>query len=94
MDRARAVRLTMKCMAFIEQQAAAIKEDPHIAKVRGHESSTVITVQGSAIVFTQVQEMLKHADLKNRRGKTQWWQGFKDLAEALGGRTAMVQDEP
>ena len=92
MDRARAVRLSMKCMAFIEKQAAIIRQSPEECKASGHESAAVITIQGSSIIFTQVQDMLKAADMKNRRGKKQWWTGFKSLAEELGGRTALVEE--
>jgi 6-phosphofructokinase 1 len=91
MDRARAVRLSMKCMTWIEKQAAALKATK--VKGHGHDSAAVITIQQSDIQFVQVQEMKKHADMKNRRGKHQWWQDFKPLAEALGGRTGLVEGE-
>jgi 6-phosphofructokinase 1 len=93
LDRARAVRLSLKCMLFIERQAREARRNPKALQAAGHESAAVITIQKSSIVFAQVQDVCKHADMKNRRGKNQWWEGFKILAETLGGRTAIVADE-
>jgi len=90
-DRARAVRLSMKCMAFIETQAAAIRAQPKDKRKPGRESASVITIQGSSIVFTPVQDVIQHADMKNRRGLNPWWGGLKDLAEVLGGRKALMK---
>jgi len=92
LDRARAVRLSLKCMSFIEKQAVETRRKPKALQINGHESAAVITIQRASIVFTQVQEVLKHADMKNRRGKNQWWEEFKILAETLGGRTAIVAE--
>jgi 6-phosphofructokinase 1 len=83
MDRARAVRLSLKCMAFIEKHHQSI----HTQKVKhaGPETAAVITIQGSAIKWVPVQDMVQHADMKNRRGKHAWWGGVKELVEALVG---------
>jgi 6-phosphofructokinase 1 len=80
-------------MAFIEQNARLLRDSSHLqqSKSKGHDSAATITIQGSTIVFTQVQDMVKAADMKNRRGKKQWWESFKGLAEELGGRTALVE---
>jgi len=93
LDRARAVRLSLKCMAFIEKQAAEIRRNPKGVQTAGHPSAAVITIQRASIVFTQVQEVSQHADMKNRRGKHQWWESFKILAETLGGRTGFVAED-
>jgi len=89
-DRARAVRLSMKCMAFIESQAAAIRAMPEKKRKAPRESAAVITIQGSSIIFTPVSDMEQHADMENRRGINPWWAHLKELAEVLGGRTAIV----
>lgn len=78
---------------FIEKHATELRRNPKACNTGGHESAAVITIQKASIVFTQVQEVMKHADMKNRRGKNQWWEGFKILAETLGGRTAIVDEE-
>jgi 6-phosphofructokinase 1 len=82
-DRARAVRLSIKCMAFLEQHAKT-------SRLASPESAAVITIQGTSIKLTPVDEMVKHADMKNRRGKDVWWTGMKDLTETLGGRTELL----
>jgi 6-phosphofructokinase 1 len=90
-DRARAVRLAMKCMSFIETQAAALKAQPEKSRKATGDSAAVITIQGSSITMTPVQEIVKHADMKNRRGINPWWEGLKDLAEVLGGRKDLAR---
>ena len=90
-DRARAVCLSMKCMAFIETQAAALYAQPEKRRKATGDSAAVITIQGSLINLTPVQEVLKHADMKNRRGIKTWWDGLKDLAEILGGRKELAR---
>ncbi|GJJ08561.1 hypothetical protein Clacol_002780 [Clathrus columnatus] len=90
LDRARAVRLSMKCMAFIESQAAKLAKQPEKKRRATSDSAAVITIQGSLIVFTPVREMLQYADMKNRRGTGTWWSGMKDLVEVFGGRTALI----
>jgi 6-phosphofructokinase 1 len=131
MDRARAVRLSMKCMDFLEKHALAMRSshpvDPRELNHRqntlranrtgqlrsaspspapthdtgrttpgvrraGRESAAVITIEGNAINFKPVRDMVKHADMKNRRGKESWWEGFKTLAEMLGGRLDLVSN--
>lgn len=89
MDRARAVRLSLKCMAFLETHHEAIRVQPEHKRRAPAASAAVITIQGSAVKLTPVQEMVQHADMKNRRGKDSWWEGYKGLAEALGGKTEL-----
>jgi len=85
MDRARAVRLSLKCMAFIEKHHELIHKQHSKGKHAGPETAAVITIQGSSIKWVPVQEMVQHADMKNRRGKDAWWGGVKELVEALVG---------
>jgi len=91
MDRARAVRLSMKCMAFLEEHAHPSTDGPSQSRRKSTpESAAVITIQGSHIRLTPVQEMVKHADMKNRRGVGVWWAGIKELTELMGGRPELV----
>jgi len=90
MDRARAVRFSLKCMAFLEKHHNIIQAMPFKRRQANGESAAVITIQQSSIKWVPVQEMLQHADMKNRRGKTAWWEGMKELAEALVARPQIL----
>ncbi|KAF8440531.1 6-phosphofructokinase [Boletus edulis BED1] len=90
MDRARATRLSLRCMSFLEEHHARLQAQPGRTKVAPEESAAVITIQGGTLAWVPVQEMVKHADMKNRRGKKMWWADVKDLVEALAGRTALL----
>jgi 6-phosphofructokinase 1 len=87
MDRARAARLSLKCMAFIEKHHDIIHQQRHKPRHASPESASVITIQGSSIIWVPVRDMVQHADMKNRRGKHAWWEAakIKDLVEALVG---------
>lgn len=50
------------------------------------ETAAVITIQGNSLKWVPVNEMVKHADMENRRGKSNWWAGIKDLVEQLSGK--------
>jgi len=91
MDRARAVRLSMKCMGFLEEQSTQLKKMKDHSRKHIRHSAAVITIQGSSIVFAPVTEVVEHADMKNRRGIDAWWLGLKDLAETLGGKTDLAE---
>ncbi|KAF8992840.1 6-phosphofructokinase [Cyathus striatus] len=87
MDRARAVRLSLKCMSFMERHHQAILQQPaHKSKHAPPESAAVITIQSSSVKWVPVQEMVQHADMANRRGKEPWWKDVKELVEAMVGR--------
>ncbi|KAG6872553.1 hypothetical protein C0995_008897 [Termitomyces sp. Mi166 len=88
-DRARAVRLSLKCMAFIERHHALLQTQSAKTRQASSDSAAVITIQSSSIKWVPVQEMVKHADMKNRRGKESWWQGVTEIVEALVGRPAL-----
>jgi 6-phosphofructokinase 1 len=85
MDRARAVRLSLKCMAFLEKHHESLSKQHPKVRQASPETAAVITIQGSGIKWVPVQEMVKHADMANRRGKHVWWEGIKELVEALVG---------
>ena len=99
MDRARAVRLSLKCMAFLESHHEAIRSQSptpndtysHTRKAKP-DSAAVITIRGSKVEMTPVRQMVEHADMVNRRGVNTWWEGLKELAEALGGKTNLMKE--
>ncbi|KAG1733599.1 phosphofructokinase domain-containing protein [Suillus paluster] len=89
-DRARAARLSLRCMAFLEEHHDALQKQVGKEKQAPPESAAVITIQKSALKWVPVQDMVQHADMKNRRGKTAPWAGIKDLVEALVGRPDLL----
>lgn len=91
LDRARAVRLSLKCMAFIEQHHAQLLKQSGRIKQAPRESAAVITIQGSAIKWVPVQDMVEHADMQNRRGKHAWWDVHYDLVETLVARPQILE---
>ncbi|KAI6117255.1 phosphofructokinase domain-containing protein [Pisolithus croceorrhizus] len=90
MDRARAARLSLRCMAFLEEHHQLLLTQPPKSRCAPLESAAVITIQGSALKWVPVTEMVKHADMKNRRGKEAWWEPVKGWVEALSGRSELV----
>lgn len=89
-DRARAVRLSLKCMAFVERHHELLRAQPVKTRQATRESAAVITIQASSIEWVPVLEMVKHADMKNRRGKEGWWMDVHELVEAMVGRTQLL----
>lgn len=86
-DRARAVRLSIRCMVFLEQWHEILqKNSSSSSRQAGPETAAVITIQGNAVKWVPVTEMMKHADMANRRGKENWWAGIRDLVEQLTGK--------
>ncbi|KAI6016665.1 hypothetical protein BKA83DRAFT_14985 [Pisolithus microcarpus] len=90
MDRARAARLSLRCMAFLEEHHQSLLAQPPKSRCAPPESAAVITIQGSALKWVPVTEMVKHADMKNRRGREAWWEPVKGWVEALSGRSELV----
>lgn len=90
LDRARAVRLSLKCMSFIEKQWNELQAMPAKQRHAKSDSAAVITIQGSAVKWVPVQEMVEHADMKNRRGVHAWWEGTKVLVESLVARPQLI----
>ena len=83
MDRCRAVRLAIKCIEHIETYGPTahdkVEKDPN--------STCVIGVQGSEIVFTPMKELEEHdTDWPNRRPKAAYWLGMREVVNILGGR--------
>ena len=90
MDRARAVRLSLKCMAFIERHHELLQAQAPKTRQATPESAAVITIQASSIEWVPVLDMVKHADMKNRRGKEEWWMGVHELVEAMVGHEQLL----
>jgi len=87
-DRARALRMAIKCVQFIEGYAG--KSADVIAK--DEMSAVVIGIKGSEIVFGALggEEGLEvqDTDWENGKRKSEFWLGFKDLVDVLSGRRA------
>lgn len=90
LDRARAVRLALKCMTFMEEHHAALLRQPHTNKKAPPASAAVITIQGSQVKWVTVHDMVAHADMKNRRGKNEPWREIKTLVEQLVARPQIL----
>ena len=83
-DRTRAIRLTVKCIDFLELH--------HKRKLQGlpvewaNPDMGTIVIEGAGIRFARVEEMNAAADHKMRRGKYQWWGAMRSLVETMAGR--------
>jgi len=91
-DRARAVRLSLKCLKFIEDHTEKIYQGSK--RHAPPESAAVIAIQGSNIRWVPVAEMAKHADIKKRRGTEVWWSHIKSLVEQLAGKPQFLGVKP
>ncbi|KDQ57193.1 hypothetical protein JAAARDRAFT_58663 [Jaapia argillacea MUCL 33604] len=89
-DRARAVRLALKCMAFVEEHHQLQPTSQSPVKQSVPESAAVITVQGSTVKWVPAYEMIHHADVKNRKGKHGWWEENVELVEMMVARPQIV----
>ena len=89
-DRTRAVRLSLKCMAFMERHHELLLKQQTRSKQAPPESAAIITIQGTSVQWVPVQEMGEHADMKNRRGKNAWWEEHHVLVEALVARPQLL----
>nr|XP_019047124.1 6-phosphofructokinase [Kwoniella bestiolae CBS 10118]OCF26054.1 6-phosphofructokinase [Kwoniella bestiolae CBS 10118] len=96
MDRTRAARLALRCMQFLEKHATPNSQSSHRSGSKhkkpaySTETATMIAIRGSKIVYATMEEVLKHTDMKLRRGKDEWWSDIKRLAEIMGGRQGLV----
>ncbi|EIN09685.1 6-phosphofructokinase [Punctularia strigosozonata HHB-11173 SS5] len=90
MDRARAVRLALRAMRFLEEHHETLRGVPFKARQAAPESAAVIVVQGTGVRWVTVEEMTEHADMKKRRGKTSWWSSYKDLVDMLVARKQII----
>ncbi|KAF9475396.1 6-phosphofructokinase [Pholiota conissans] len=87
LDRARGARLSLRCMAYLEHHHELLLKQPaHKTRNAGPESAAVITIQASSVTWVPVQEMVKHADMEKRRGKSSWWVPIANLVEQLAGK--------
>ena len=86
MDRIRALRMSIKCMQYIEGFAGRSKEDI----MQDDMSAAVIGIQGSEVVFTAMggERGLEAiaTDWKDRRPKNEFWLKMKDTVDVLSGR--------
>ncbi|SCV74134.1 BQ2448_6566 [Microbotryum intermedium] len=83
-DRTRAIRLTVKCIDFLEKhhnrKLQNLDPDPQ------DSDAATIVIEGASIRFASLNEMVEAADFKNRRGKFQWWTSAKELVETMAGK--------
>jgi 6-phosphofructokinase 1 len=93
LDRARAVRLALKCMSFIEEKHSLLLKQAQKPRQAGPEMAAVITIQGSSLEWVPVQDMLAYADEKNRRGINEPWKKMVPLVEALVARPQILGDK-
>lgn len=86
MDRARAVRLAIKCIEHLESY-----EDRSDEAILGDPvSMSVIGIKGAQVVLSPMQEVEeKETDWKNRRPKHEHWMGIKSIVDTLSGRPTM-----
>ncbi|KAG9314839.1 phosphofructokinase domain-containing protein [Chiua virens] len=79
MDRARATRLSLRCMSFLEEHHAKLQVQPSRVKVAPAESAAVITIQGSTV---EVGVGAGYGDTRGYEASTReggvvgWVQGF------------------
>ncbi|KAH6605179.1 6-phosphofructokinase [Trichoderma cornu-damae] len=90
MDRCRAVRLAIKCIQHLEDFGRnahnRVKKDPN--------STTVIGIQGSEVVFTPIEQLEeKETDWPNRRPRVAHWLDMREVVDILGGRPAYPKPE-
>ncbi|CAM1506370.1 Fc.00g060110.m01.CDS01 [Cosmosporella sp. VM-42] len=90
MDRCRAVRLAIKCMQHLEgfgrNAHNHVKKDPN--------STTVIGIQGSEVVFTPTVDLEERGtDWPNRRPKIAHWLDLMEVVDILGGRPEYPKPE-
>ncbi|PHH79265.1 hypothetical protein CDD80_5260 [Ophiocordyceps camponoti-rufipedis] len=83
MDRCRAVRLAIKCIQHLEDFGRnahnRVKKDPN--------STTVIGIQGTEVVFTPMKKLEEEStDWPNRRPKFAYWLHMREVVDILGGR--------
>ncbi|TIB91727.1 6-phosphofructokinase [Wallemia mellicola] len=76
-DRARACRLAIRCIKFLEEHStsrqAGAKDD----------SAAVIVIENGQVRLAPIADVAKNADDKNRRGLHPWWLDLRHLVEIL-----------
>ncbi|KAK5090549.1 6-phosphofructokinase, alpha subunit [Lithohypha guttulata] len=87
MDRIRALRMSIKCMQFLEDNFAGKSKDEIMAT---EDSAVVIGIQGSQVLFTPIGGEsgleAKETDWKARRPLNEFWRPLKSTVDILSGR--------
>lgn len=87
MDRVRAMRMSIKCMQFIESNFLGKSRDEIM---NNPLSASVIGIQGSEVVFSALGGEngleAKETDWKERRPKNEFWRPMKGTVDVLSGR--------
>jgi len=83
MDRVRALRMSIKCIQYIEgfhgKSKAEIAADPI--------SAAVIGIKGAQVVFSGMEDLENNeTDWKARRPKDEFWMDLKGVVDTLSGR--------
>lgn len=82
-DRARAIRLAIKCVQFLEEKQF-LKEKPLMEQ---HEMMSVIGVRSSKLVFTPIRTLWEYeTEVESRRPNKIHWEGLLTAADMLVGR--------
>lgn len=92
-DRTRAARLALLSMQFLEKHATPNAQAYHPRKKQmpaRTETAAMIAIRGSKIVYATMDEVMRHTDMKLRRGTDVWWSGVKHLVEVMGGRAGVI----
>lgn len=76
-DRTRAVRLSVRCIAFLEQHARKGRS------AEGEDSIGSICITGANLKIVPLREMVAGADMKKRRAKDPWWLPLKGMITTL-----------
>ena len=92
-DRTRAVRLSLKCMSFMEGHHEQLLKQQSRSKQAPAESAAVITIQGSQVKWVPVKDMVDYADVPNRRGKNEPWREIVRLVEQLVARPQILGEK-
>lgn len=74
-DRTRAVRLSVRCISFLEQHARKGRS------AQGEDTIGSICITGANLKIVPLREMVAGADMKKRRAKDPWWLPLKGMYE-------------
>lgn len=79
MDRIRAVRLAVRAIKFIEENALKAGEIPI-----NDDTACVVGIRGASLKFTSISELdLADTEWDTRRPKHAFWRGVRDIADML-----------
>ncbi|KAL8786209.1 MAG: hypothetical protein Q9213_002897 [Squamulea squamosa] len=83
MDRCRAIRLAVRCVEFLEESAASLRDE----SVADPMNVVVIGIKGASVVFSPVERVEKEeTNWKDRRPKDESWLQLKGIVDTLSGR--------